>query len=181
MTTTQECARCGERFSLVQRSGRDSYRARANRERSYHQEQRYCSATCRKLASKARRAPFKTPAKGPVPGSSMRDKACQGTKPFSGVTTAPNTINLATVFGAQKLTSPPLQITFGGYTVVPDTDWPGMYLVRRPDGRLTDTASLTRARDAARCFADHHSGKNRKPWPPNRFCGYSPVRTNGEL
>ena len=42
MTTTRECAHCGERFSLVQRSGRDSYRARANRERSYHQEQRYC-------------------------------------------------------------------------------------------------------------------------------------------
>jgi hypothetical protein len=29
MTTTRECARCGQRFSLVQRSGRDSYRARA--------------------------------------------------------------------------------------------------------------------------------------------------------
>jgi hypothetical protein len=64
MTTTRECAHCGERFSLVQRSGRDSYRARANRERSYHQEQRYCSATCRKLASKARRARSGTPVKG---------------------------------------------------------------------------------------------------------------------
>jgi hypothetical protein len=45
-------------------------------------------------------------------------------------------------------------MTFGGYTVVPDADWPGMYRVRRPDSSLTDMVNLTRARDAAQHFAD---------------------------
>jgi hypothetical protein len=81
----------------------------------------------------------------------MRDKAPQGTKPLSGVTSATNPINIATVSGGQK---PGLQMTFGGYTVVPDPDWPAMYRVRSPDGSLTDMVNLTRARDAARCFAE---------------------------
>jgi hypothetical protein len=84
-------------------------------------------------------------------GPSMRDKAPQGTKPLSGVTSATNPINIATVSGGQK---PGLQMTFGGYTVVPDPDWPAMYRVRSPDGSLTDMVNLTRARDAARCFAE---------------------------
>jgi hypothetical protein len=45
-------------------------------------------------------------------------------------------------------------MTFGGYTVVPDPEWTAMYRVRRPDGSLTDMVNLTRARDAARGFAD---------------------------
>jgi hypothetical protein len=45
-------------------------------------------------------------------------------------------------------------MTFGDYTVVPDPDWPAMYRVRSPDGTLTDMVILTRARDAARCFAE---------------------------
>jgi hypothetical protein len=45
-----------------------------------------------------------------------------------------------------------LQMDFGGYTVVPDPDWPKMYCVRKPDGRLTDMVNLTRARDAARLW-----------------------------
>ena len=47
-------------------------------------------------------------------------------------------------------TKKPLQMTFGGYAVVPDPDWPNMYRVRRPDGSLTEMVNLTRARDAAR-------------------------------
>jgi hypothetical protein len=43
---------------------------------------------------------------------------------------------------------------FGGYTVVPDLEWPAMYRVRRPDGSFTDMVNLTRARDAARHFAE---------------------------
>jgi hypothetical protein len=43
--------------------------------------------------------------------------------------------------------------TFGGYTVVPDPDWPAMYRVRRPDGSLTDMVNVTRARDAADALA----------------------------
>jgi hypothetical protein len=57
-------------------------------------------------------------------------------------------------YEAQKSDRPTLKMTFGGYTVVPDSDWPGMYRVRRPDGSLSDMATLTRARDAARYFAD---------------------------
>jgi hypothetical protein len=45
-------------------------------------------------------------------------------------------------------------MTFGGYTVVPDPEWPAMYRVRGRDGSLTDMVNLTRARDAARCFAE---------------------------
>jgi hypothetical protein len=44
-------------------------------------------------------------------------------------------------------------MTFGGYTVVADPEWPKMYRVRRPDGSLTDTVNLNGARDAAREFA----------------------------
>ena len=62
---TGECRHCGERFPLALRQGKDSHRARAGRERSY-QDQRYCSATCRKLASKARRARSGTPVTGPI-------------------------------------------------------------------------------------------------------------------
>jgi hypothetical protein len=36
---------------------------------------------------------------------------------------------------------------------VPDTVYPGMWRVRSPDGRLTDMANLTRAKDAAVCIA----------------------------
>ena len=57
-------------------------------------------------------------------------------------------------YEAQKSGRPTLKMTFGGYTVVPDRDWPGMYRVRRPDGSVTDMVNLTRARDAARHFAD---------------------------
>jgi hypothetical protein len=146
---TRQCRHCGERFPLALRQGRNSRRARAGRERSY-QDQRYCSATCRKLASKARVAG----STGPISGPSMRDKAPQATRPLSGVTKATTPINLAGISGAQKATRRPLQMMFGSYTVIPDGDWLGMYRVRRPDGSLTDMLNLSRARDAARHFAD---------------------------
>jgi len=34
--------------------------------------------------------------------------------------------------------------------IVPDTRWPGMWRVQRPDGTVTDMVNLARARDAAR-------------------------------
>jgi hypothetical protein len=46
----------------------------------------------------------------------------------------------------------PLRMDFDGFIVVPDLDWPNMYRVRMPDGRLTDMVNLTRARDAARLW-----------------------------
>jgi hypothetical protein len=45
-------------------------------------------------------------------------------------------------------------MNFDGFIVVPALDWPNMYRVRTPDGRLTDMANLTRARDAAQAFAE---------------------------
>jgi hypothetical protein len=41
-------------------------------------------------------------------------------------------------------------MSFGGYTVIPDTEWPGMYRVRFPSGKLTDMVNLPRAGDLAR-------------------------------
>jgi hypothetical protein len=148
--TTRKCGHCGERFNLSLRSGR----TRTNKRRTLHEGRRYCSDTCRKLASKTRRTPFKTPNTGSVSEASMPDKAPQATRVLSTVTTAPNLVDLSAVSGAQKSGGAGLQVTFGGYTVVPSIDWPGMYRVRMPDGSLTDMANLTRARDAARCFAN---------------------------
>jgi len=34
-------------------------------------------------------------------------------------------------------------------SIEPDKDWPGMWRVRLPNGQLTDTVNLTRAKDAA--------------------------------
>jgi hypothetical protein len=147
--TTRKCGHCGERFTVALRQGKDSYRARAGRERSY-QDQRYCAPGCRKAASKARRTTFRTHGIGPATPL----KEVQGTNPFSGVATTTAPISLASISGAQKPTRPPLHMTFDAYTVVPDPEWPAMYRVRRPDGSLTDMANLTRARDAARCFAE---------------------------
>jgi hypothetical protein len=52
--TERKCARCNERYSLSYRAGRNTCRARPGRKRVYHQGRRYCSDTCRKLASKDR-------------------------------------------------------------------------------------------------------------------------------
>jgi hypothetical protein len=150
--TMRKCSRdgCGERFSLAFRGGRNSDKAMAGRKRTYHDARRYCSDTCRKLASKARRAPINRPVIRPA----THLKAPEATTPLSTVTTTTNLVDISAVFGAQKSTRPPLQMTFGDYTVVPDPEWPAMYRVRSPDGSLTDMVNLTRARDAARCFAE---------------------------
>ena len=150
MTTKRECAHCGERFSLALRQGRNSRRARAGQERTFQQAQRFCSANCRKVASKARRTRSETPVTSPIYRVPSHSNAPQGTKPLSGVASP----NLSAVYGAQKSTRPALQMTFGGYTVVPDPDCPAVYRVRRPNGSQTDMANLTRARDAAQCFAE---------------------------
>jgi hypothetical protein len=34
--------------------------------------------------------------------------------------------------------------------IVPDSKWPGMFRIRRPDGSLSDMANLTRIKDALR-------------------------------
>ena len=45
--------------------------------------------------------------------------------------------------------------------VVPDDQWPHMWRVRMPDGRLTDMVNRTRAKDAAIALA--LASLNRKP------------------
>jgi hypothetical protein len=38
-------------------------------------------------------------------------------------------------------------------TVEPDSEWPGLWRVRLPDGRLSDMVNRTRAKDAAETLA----------------------------
>ena len=52
-----------------------------------------------------------------------------------------------------RIAKNPLRTDFDGYVVVADQEWPGMYRVRLPDGRLTDMVNLTRALDAAQVMA----------------------------
>ena len=48
-------------------------------------------------------------------------------------------------------------------TVVPDLLWPGMWRIASPDGRLSDMANLTRAKDAAEAIAERGPpARNRK-------------------
>jgi hypothetical protein len=53
---TRICSHCGERFALRPRRGRNSGKRHAmHGARPYHLGARYCTPTCRKAASKARR------------------------------------------------------------------------------------------------------------------------------
>ena len=141
---TRKCGRdsCGTRFALTIRAGRNSDKAMAGRKRSYHQGQRYCSATCRKLASKARRAPLQA-------SPQKRPKTLLATTPLSSVTSVSTSPTISTGYTGQKSSRATLQMAFGRCIVVPDPDWPKMYRAMRPDGSLTDMVNLTRARDAA--------------------------------
>jgi hypothetical protein len=58
LTETRTCSRagCSERYALTVRGGRNSGKAQAGRKLSYHRGRRYCSDTCRKLASKSCRS-----------------------------------------------------------------------------------------------------------------------------
>jgi len=42
---------------------------------------------------------------------------------------------------------------FTGFAVRPDTQWPSMWRVHGPDGRVSDIVNLTRAKDAAVTWA----------------------------
>lgn len=48
-----------------------------------------------------------------------------------------------------------LRLRAGGVlaTIEPDGEWPGLWRVRTPDGRLSDMVNLTRAKDAALSLA----------------------------
>jgi hypothetical protein len=70
-------------------------------------------------------------------------------------------------------------------TVVPDINWPGMYRLAWPDGRLSDMANLSRAKDAAVAICERASpGKDRsrfhwKNRPAENARRGLPVRLNG--
>jgi hypothetical protein len=48
-------------------------------------------------------------------------------------------------------------------TVVPDSQWPGMWRIAWPDGRLSDMVNLSRAKDAAESIVERGPpARNRK-------------------
>ncbi len=132
----RKCSRpgCDERFSLNIRGGRNSGKALAGRKHTPHEGRRYCSETCRKLASKARKRTQVTIDKGVV---------------LSTVTNAPNIIEKSITYREQK--------SGRAWLIVPVPEWPGMYRVQGPDGSfLTDMVNLSRAKDAARCLSGEY-------------------------
>jgi hypothetical protein len=113
------CQACNSFFALNNRAGRNTGRGHVGqRERSYAPAQ-YCSARCRKAASRERfrrgRDAIKPPVLTPTPSA---------------------------VTERSKLP------TWGGYSVLPDKTYPGMYRIRKPDGTLSDMLNVTRAKDA---------------------------------
>jgi hypothetical protein len=145
---TRKCARCGQRFELAERRGRNSGRCppKETGKRVYHEGARYCSETCRKLASKARRAAFQQPSPGAVKN---------GSKPLevpSTVTRVENSFatSIPCESKNQGQASPKRPALKG--RIVPDPKWPGMYRIKRWDGSLSDMANLTRCRDGLRSF-----------------------------
>ena len=144
--TQMQPRQMGNRFAVTIRAGRNSDKAMAGRKRTYHQGQRYCSATCRKLASKARRAPLQA-----LP--QKRPKTLPATTPSSSVTSASISPTISMGYTGQESGRARLQMALGRCIVVPDPDWPKMYRVMRPDSSLTDMVNLSRARDAAKSLA----------------------------
>jgi hypothetical protein len=52
--------------------------------------------------------------------------------------------------------------------VVPDGDYPNMWRVKHPDGRLSDMANLSRAKDAAMALAQGELNQKTGPREPRR-------------
>ena len=64
-----------------------------------------------------------------------------------------------------------------GVSVVPDSDWLGMWWVRGKDGRLSDMANLARAKDAAPTLAPMAMGGHVHHWKRSPApSGSPPVR-----
>jgi hypothetical protein len=151
---TRKCARegCENTFVL------------ALRQRGRSKQRRYCSDLCRAMASRAARdanggvSDKKRPASAPIETPSDASFKPRETVSVSGQPVAPPLTETRTeTTAAPRLHSSPRkpqQMVFGDHVVEPDAKWPRMYRVRRPDGTLTDMVNLTRARDAARTFAD---------------------------
>jgi hypothetical protein len=143
---TRKCARCGQRFELAERRGRNSGRCppKETDKRVYHKGARYCSETCRKLASKARRAALQQPSPGAVKNGS---KPHRGPDVLSTVTRVENSCATSIPWEGENQGRGSLKKPALDRRIVPDAKWPGMYRIRLPGGSLTDMVNLTRARD----------------------------------
>jgi hypothetical protein len=111
------------------------------------QEQRFCSARCR-VASHRKRPPdaVRTSVVPVTPELGHAGNSCGATPhggPLSAVTVL-QTPDLSAPKIAVMGARPPLQVTFGGYTVVPDPDEPKMYrkVASDPEDLITFFASL---------------------------------------
>jgi hypothetical protein len=62
--------------------------------------------------------------------------------------------------------------------VVPDGDYPNMWRVKHPDGRLSDMANLSRAKDAGMALAQGELNQKTGPREPRRA---SPMRFSFEV
>jgi cytochrome c peroxidase len=54
--------------------------------------------------------------------------------------------------------------------LIPDTAYPDMWRVQWPDGRTSDMANLTRAKDAIACFQETLERKRRGRHSPRDGC-----------
>jgi hypothetical protein len=95
---------------------------------------RFCSANCRLTAHRSQNA-AETPVKAP-PARSLA---------FQAPTPSPTH---ATHFETLK-TLQPEAFKWHSVTIVPDSKYPGMWRVKRPDGSISDMVNLSRAKDAA--------------------------------
>jgi hypothetical protein len=153
----RKCSRigCDNRYPLVRRRGRNRSSRKQHAPTAYHDGRRYCSDTCRKLASKARRSadqsspkrPKNTPKKRgsgqvlstvtsdasyPITTGTFGDEKTGRAPPPKAPTRAPRDVN-------------PNRLPKG---IVPDERYPDMYRLRLPGGGLSDMVNLTRAKDA---------------------------------
>jgi hypothetical protein len=107
---------------------------------------RFCGPTCRKAASRGERGQSLAVRRA-VTALQKAAGASVATAGTPTPTPAPNT-NFVTLS-----TAPP--------GIVPDTRYPGMFRVIRPDGSLSDLANLTRARDALHAQIEREAAKRR--------------------
>jgi hypothetical protein len=97
MTTplpTRKCSHCGERFALTPRRGRNSSRRVRPGRPSLHFGARYCTATCRKAASKAR---LRSSTVAKKPG-----KTLPAPNVLSSVTRAKNSLDVSSHYEGKK-------------------------------------------------------------------------------
>jgi hypothetical protein len=97
MTTplpTRKCSHCGEGFALTPRRGRNSGRRLRPATPSLHFGARYCTATCRKAASKARRYSSTVARKA--------DKTLPAPNVLSNVTRAKNSLDFSSEYEGKK-------------------------------------------------------------------------------